>query len=320
MLLFFSERVLEKFNILNKYKSLKKYIRKIFLKTAIKFGGYPNIKRIDKKEIQKEIDKFSENGIDESSDIIVSLTSIPERMYDIHFTLYSLLNQSLKPKKVVLYLGTDKFKSVEVPASVKNFENNGLEIRYTEDVRSFTKLIPALEDFNDNIIVTADDDIFYEKDWLKSLVETHNKYPQDIIVHKPMMITFNDDKSPKPYKFWSKSAKDTNFRNFIMGVGGVLYPPNSLYDDVKNKALFLRLCPHNDDVWFWAMAVMNGTKIRIADNFIGVQTLVNIERELNLNNEPTLYKNNRINRTDLQFNNVWNYYREIRERVYGKED
>lgn len=308
------------FNLLNGIKYLKKFVRRLLLKTLINIGGYKSIKRIDKKKIQREIDIFSENGTDENSDIIISLTSIPERMHDIHFTLYSLLNQGTKPKKVVLYLGQDKFKNIELPENVKKLKKNGLEIKYTEDVRSFTKLIPALDDFKDNIIVTADDDIFYEKDWLKNLVETHNKYPKDIIVHKPMQITFDKDKNPKPYKTWSKSAQGANFKNFIMGVGGVLYPVNSLYSDVKDRTLFLRLCPHNDDVWFWAMAVMNGTKIRVADNFMAQQTLVNPERELNLNSEPTLYKGNRINRTDLQFRNVWNYYGEIREKVYAEKD
>ncbi len=306
------------FNIIEQLKYFKKFLRRIILKTIISLGGFPNIKRINKKKIQKEIDRFEEKGTDENSDVIVTLTSIPSRMFDIHFTLYSLLNQSIKPKKVVLYL--DKLSTRELPDNVTNLIKNGLEIRYVEDLRSFTKLIPALEDFSENIIVTADDDIFYEKDWLKNLVETHKKFPNDIVVHKPMRITFDEKGNPKPYQKWIKSAQGANFANFLMGVGGVLYPQNSLYKDVKDKTLFLRLCPHNDDVWFWAMAVMNGTKIRLAENNIPVQTLVNPMRELNLNTEPTLYKLNRIYRTDLQFRNVWNYYKEIRENLYGQED
>ena len=52
---------------------------------------------------------------------------------------------------------------------------------------------------------------------------------------------------------------------------GVLYPPHTLYSDVSREDLFIRLAPDADDVWFWAMAVLNGTKImltpKLARNF-----------------------------------------------------
>ena len=329
----------------------KKFLRRIYFKTAINFLHlYPNIKRINKKRVQKEIEKFLNAnllpplplregaGVSECANdtpageinimknIIISLTSIPERMHDIRFTLYSLLTQSVKPEKIILYLGKEKFPNGEkdVPENVLAFKNLGLEFRFVEDIRSFTKLVPALKEFPDKIIVTADDDIFYEKDWLKNLVETHNNFPEDIIVHKHLNVKLRprpagEDRgegeiNPKedmnlPYKTWTTDIENrSSYTNFLLGVGGVLYPPNSLHKDVVEKKLFLRLCPHNDDVWFWAMAVMNGTKIRVAENNIPVQTLVNVERELNLNSEPTLYKGNRIGRTDREFMNVFNNY------------
>jgi hypothetical protein len=40
---------------------------------------------------------------------IVSLTSCPERMYDIHFCTFSLLNQITKPDAVILWLAEEQF-------------------------------------------------------------------------------------------------------------------------------------------------------------------------------------------------------------------
>ena len=42
-----------------------------------------------------------------------SLTSFPQRMYEIHYTLYSLLTQTIKPAKVILWLGREQFPNLE---------------------------------------------------------------------------------------------------------------------------------------------------------------------------------------------------------------
>ena len=54
-----------------------------------------------------------------------------------------------------------------------------------------------------------------------------------------------------------------SFLNFLTGVGGVLYPPNSLHQDILSQEGFSSLCPNADDIWFWAMAVLADTKISL---------------------------------------------------------
>ena len=49
--------------------------------------------------------------------------------------------------------------------------------------------------------------------------------------------------------------------NFLTGVGGVLYPPHSLDNEVFNEKVFLDICKYADDVWFTAMALKAGTPI-----------------------------------------------------------
>lgn len=309
------------YNLKNGIIGVKKILRRIYYKTAINvFNLYPNIKRINKTKLQKVIDNFlrsDEKRITETAEnVVVSMTSIPNRMYDIHYAIFSVITQSVKPEKFILYLGKDKFPNGEkdIPEQVLAFKPYGLEFRFVEDVKSFTKLVPVLEEFPDKTIVTADDDIFYESDWLKNLLVTHQKYPGDVIVHKHKNIKLDSENRPVPYKNWTdKKENDAAFSNFLLGVGGVLYPPNSLYNEVSNKNLFLNLCPTNDDLWFYTMAVLNGTKIRIAENSISNLTIINIERELNLNDEPTLYKGNRVCQTDIQFNNILGYYENLKE-------
>lgn len=48
-----------------------------------------------------------------------------------------------------------------------------------------------------------------------------------------------------------------------MGVGGVLYSSRSLNEEVFNEATFCKVAPTNNVIWFWFMAILNGTKISV---------------------------------------------------------
>jgi hypothetical protein len=53
---------------------------------------------------------------------------------------------------------------------------------------------------------------------------------------------------------------------FPNGAGGILYPPHSLDPLCVDVKLFQSLTPKNDDIWFWAMAKLQGTKFSIIKN------------------------------------------------------
>lgn len=66
------------------------------------------------KILDKELKNFNDIGITKNKysdkELIISLTSFPERMKDIKCTLYSLLTQSLKPNKIILWLTESHFQ------------------------------------------------------------------------------------------------------------------------------------------------------------------------------------------------------------------
>lgn len=197
--------------------------------------------------------------------IVVSLTSYPGRIDVVHKTITTLLHQSLKPDVVILWLAYEQFRNKSLPIDLINLKKYGLEIKWCDDIRSYKKLIPALELFPDDIIVTADDDNYYENDWLEKLYNSYIKHPDCISVHKATKFVYSEDG-------WNWIAggreyhKAPSFANKLVGVGGVLYPPHSLYKDICNRDLFIKLSPTNDDQWFWFMAVLNGTKICVVDD------------------------------------------------------
>lgn len=195
------------------------------------------------------------------------MTSFPAAISYAAGAIRSLLAGSVLPDKLVLYLTFAQFGEEGVPEELKQLakDNPVFEIRnYDRDIRSYRKLVPALRDFPEAVIVTVDDDVSYHPDMLSDLLRLHRRHPKAVLAHRAKRI-----KPGKPYRSWSKYRwyhflfkKDyTGFSNIQTGVGGVLYPPHSLRADMIDEKLFSELAPTADDLWFWAAAVANGTPL-----------------------------------------------------------
>ena len=199
--------------------------------------------------------------------VIVSLTSFPAAIPYAENAIKSILVGNTLPDKIILYLTFSQFKDSKIPLNLTALAKNNplFEIRnYNEDIRSYRKLIPALKDFPNEIIVTIDDDVRYHKNMLRDLLNLHTQIPDVIIANRAKKIKLN-----APYRKWKKyrwyhffkKRLNYSFKNIQTGVGGVLYPPNSLNMKMLNSDLYTEIAPTTDDIWFWAAAVANGTYI-----------------------------------------------------------
>ena len=240
--------------------------------------------------------------------IILSLTSYEERFNDLVISLYSLLNQTVKPDKIILWL-SDDFKSLnDLPYDITKFIKNGLEIRFVKDIGSYTKAIYAFKEFKNSIIVTADDDIYYPKDWLAKLYYSYITNPNDINVHRAHRVKF-DGTQIAPYETWTKQIEEENerFDNFLTGVGGVLYPPNCFSKEVLREDIFLKKSPYADDIWFWVMALVHNRRIRVVKNHISGLYCTDFLRQIFKTN-PSLYKINSKGQNDKQLEELLKLY------------
>ena len=200
-------------------------------------------------------------------DIIISLTSYPARIDTVHLTIESLLNQSMKADKVILWLAPEQFpnKEADLPRQLLDLRERGLTIDWYHDIKSYKKLIPALKKYPDAIIVTADDDNIYRPDWLKKLYESYLKYPECIHCHRITKF-YRDPAGFQVVAGGKDYHKAPSYLNKLVGLGGVLYPPHCFHKDILNEDLIKRLAPTNDDQWFWVQAALNGYKTRVVDN------------------------------------------------------
>lgn len=250
--------------------------------------------------------------------IIVSLTSFPAAIPYAVQAIRSILKGSLLPDKIVLYLDTQKFPDGNIPAELEALKNESdiFEVRFDpREIRSYKKLIPALEDFPNDIIVTVDDDINYHKNLLRDLVKVHKQLPNCIIAHRVRKAQLD-----KPYNKWRKYKwYDFIFRKYHFshlslqtGVGGVLYPPNSLDTAMLNPEKFTKLAPTTDDIWFWAAAVSKGTYVVPVPYGKTTASEVGKPGELSL---KTINVNPNDDRNRKAFDNILEHYPQIRQKL-----
>jgi hypothetical protein len=206
----------------------------------------------------------------QDTSVILSLTSYGKRVKgSAVFTVYSLLRQTVRPERVVLWLNEDEFNDQNLPSDLRFLCNYGLEVRYSKDIGSYTKIIHSLSAFPDKHIITADDDLYYSKNFVQEFVEAHRQHPQTIITGFAKVPVSDGSQQLAPYEAWpeyhhvSASFQYDSSKIFPLGVGGVLYPSHVFDDEVSNEAVFTALCPKADDIWLYIMGLRSQVEKRV---------------------------------------------------------
>jgi len=238
------------------------------------------------------------NKVKRNHEITISLTSYSYRVDKVNLAIQSLMDQELKADRIVLHLDKSKFNQSNLPSDLMILESRGLTINFCKDIGPYTKLLPALKQYPENLIVTADDDLIYPRSFLRELYEAYLKNPQFIHCHRMHNMKFDANDKIKPYSEWDRKSNvaEPGLLVFPTGVGGILYPPGSLNDEVFNEEAFLTLSPGADDVWFKAMSLLNNVQCKKVDskirhNPITVRGTQEIGlRHQNLHNDKNDYK------------------------------
>lgn len=192
--------------------------------------------------------------------IIVSLTTFSKRLNDVHLAIESIMEQTLKANRIILWLD-ESYTNVRLPQAIKLLTERGLEIKYCKDLRSYKKLIPSLYTFPNDAIITIDDDLIYEFDVLEHLILNYINDQSYIYCCRQHKMLLDKNRKLFPYLKWELESSNTepDIMNFPTGGAGTLYPPQSLDEEVFNEDIFLNICKFADDVWFKAMAMKKGT-------------------------------------------------------------
>lgn len=210
-------------------------------------------------------DKLNLNTASRKMKLTCTLTSFPDRIDSVQYTIKSLFNQSMKPDRIVLWLADSEFKDFEFPDSIKQLQKRGLEIRYCDNFfghKRYYKLIDEQKD--DELIVMFDDDIIFPYYMLERLYDKWMEFPDCIICDRGQVLTFENNDVLNPGR-WSSISKigltKPSYRLLASPGGGCLIPPHALYKDANNTDIISKYALKTGDIWLMFMAVQNNTKI-----------------------------------------------------------
>lgn len=292
----------------------------MFKRKFMKLIKHPKMFFKDSKFFNRKIYNGIINDMHRDIPIVVSLTTFPPRVKYTVKTVYSLLNQSIKVDKIVIWLSKDEFKGV--PEEFQDIIKHGVEVKFVDgNLRSYKKLIYALKEYGDSIIITCDDDVIYDKYMIERLYISYIKYPYDVSCHRAHLIQLDENNFPLPYKEWKMRISDhtPSYLHLATGVGGVLYPPNCFNNMVYNIDDIIKYAPTCDDLWFWCMEVLNGVKVRVVMN--NITTLKYVPGSQQSDKGEQLHIVNVENGgNDNQLKNLISRYPDVLKIVTGKKN
>lgn len=191
--------------------------------------------------------------------VIVSLTTFPARIEYVHLAIKSLLNQTVKPGRIILWLAEEQFRDQELPEQLKAMCEYGLEIRYCkENIMAHKKYYYAMQEFPEYKIVTYDDDIIYPEDSLEKLLRMHKQYPNAIICNRSREIEIKNGEVAT-YNYWKVSGRVPkgvpSYRVMASTGAGTLYPPACMPEETFDIEKIRRLALTADDLWMKVMSI-----------------------------------------------------------------
>lgn len=261
----------------------------------------------------KEHKELNEIGI--SLPVIVSLTTYSKRVATVDRVICTMLNQTVNVSKVILYLSKVDFANSEekLPEQLLNYVGDRFEICFCDDIGPHTKYYYAMQQYPESIIITVDDDIYYPSDIVETLLNSYMKYNYAVSAMRGHLIEVDNDGNILPYNQWKNQYKGvghTSMALFATGVGGVLYPPGCMSNELFNLDSIKSLCPKADDLWLKIMQIISNTPVVLASPSNPLKYIENTQQD------GLWHTNVSESLNDKQLHSILNCYNEY----FGKYD
>ena len=119
-----------------------------------------------------------------------------------------------------------------------------------------------MQEFEEALIITVDDDVIYENTLIERLYNKHLKYPEAVICQRGHRLKFQGSRLDL-YENWEFCVKSLrpSFDICAIGVGGVLYPKGRYRKAFLNRKAILQTSLKADDLWLKVIEVLNDVKV-----------------------------------------------------------
>lgn len=267
------------------------------------------------KRTKKAIDRELKNGsIGETRDknnkeILVSLTSYPTRFSSVIYAIKSMLVQTIKPDRIILYLD-DNCSDIQLPEGLLSLERiYGIEIEYRPvNMKPHKKYYYAIKENPEAYVITVDDDIIYPRNLIEELISTETRFPGCVIATRAHKVLFDNQGAILPYNDWEwESSMEYQPTKTLVatGAGGILYPPHCMSNEVFDIDTFMQLTPNNDDLWLKFIQIKSGVSVVACDQSVRKARIPMTESEKGSLNSRNVH----ANMNDIYVKQLMDYFK-----------
>lgn len=194
--------------------------------------------------------------------VIISMTSYPQRFEFLSSVIDSIKNQSflIKDIKLVLYKKHKKLYKLDIDGIDINIVN--------EDLKPHKKYYYTMSKYRDYAILTLDDDTIYCNNMINSLYKSYIEHPNIISGRGGHYMKYQKNGELTGYLSWfspTNLVKSIDFNIFLIGVGGIIYPPDILNINEKHLDIIKEFII-GDDFVLKHLEIQKGIEQRLIQN------------------------------------------------------
>ena len=245
--------------------------------------------------------------------VIVSLSTVPDRINYLRPTIRSLLKQTRPPDEIVLAIPEFSVRERR-PYVVPNYVSRLPRVRVLhcpEDWGPATKFIGAIQDElaagrENTLIMVVDDDRLYPRDALETYLYYSEQLPNAALCFRgaamPSTLDWDDAKM-----IHARDLREPRPVAVITGCGSYLVQPRFFDQSLWDYSGAPSVAFHIDDIWISAWLSRRGVKRYVVPGSAMMRSVRRQRRTVSLNKIPGRQKLN--NETIAFFRDAWDIIR-----------
>ena len=245
--------------------------------------------------------------------VIVSLSTVPDRVNNLRPTIRALLEQTRPPDEIVLAIPEFSVRE-QRPYVVPKYISRLPRVRILhcgKDWGPATKFIPAVQDElaagrENTLIVVVDDDRIYPRDALETYLYYNEQLPDAALCFRgaAMPSTFDWDDARMIY---AKDLCEPRPVAVITGCGSYLIQPRFFDESLWDYSGAPQIVFHIDDIWISGCLSRRGVKRYVLPASAMMRSVLRQRWTVSLNKIPGRQKLN--NETIAFFRDTWDIFR-----------
>src|SRR4029077_18369824 len=245
--------------------------------------------------------------------VIVSLSTVPDRINNLRLTIRSLLNQTRPPDEIVLAIPEFSIRE-QRPYVVPKYISRLPRVRVLhcpEDWGPATKFIGAIQDElaagrENTLIMVVDDDRLYPRDALETYLYYGQQLPNAALCFRgaprPSFLGGDDAKVIR-----ASDRREPRRVAVITGCGSYLIQPRFFDQSLWDYSRAPSVAFYIDDIWISAWLSRRGVKRYVIPASARMRSVSRQRRTVSLNKIPGRQKLN--NETIAFFRDAWDIIR-----------